>query len=105
MSRKEIEARLSDIAAIPEVVEHIVETTNSMINLEMIEGDLITFNSIIKEALIDELFSKLETLMSDEDLEEYVAVLEKHSEKLISAVEHITEVVKAQSEKSDYVQM
>ena len=51
------------------------------------------------------MFSKLETLMSDEDLEEYVVALEKHSEKIISAMEHVTEVVKAQSEKSDYVQM
>ena len=105
MSRKELEARMSDIVAIPEVVANIVKTTNAMINLEMIEGDLITFNSVIKEALIDELFSKLETLMSDEDLEEYVVALEKHSEKIISAMEHVTEVVKAQSEKSDYVQM
>lgn len=105
MSRKEIEARLSEIAAIPALVENTVETINSMINLEMIEGDLITFSNVIKEALIDELFSKLETLMSDEDLEEYVVTLEKHSGKLISAVEHVTEVVKAQAEKRDYVQM
>lgn len=104
-NRKDLEERLAKQSAIPEIIASIVETTNSMINLEILEGDVVTFTEVIREALSDELFAKLETLMTDEELEEYVTVLEKHSGKFITAVEHISAVVAAQAERSDYVQM
>ena len=104
-TREELEAQLNESMDFSGMMKNMMETRNSMLNLEMVEGTPITVNTSTIDMLKEEFIAKLRVLLPDEEFKVYTAAMVEHAPKIVEALDHISEVIAAQMESSNNVQM
>lgn len=104
-TREELEAKLDQSMDFNAMMKGMVETRNSMIKLDMAGGIPITVSPTTIAMLRDEFISKLRVELPDAEFSVYVDAMTNFAPKVITTLEHIGEVIQAQSEVDSNVQM
>ena len=104
-TREELEAKLDKSMNFNGMMKGMMDTRNSMINVEMVGGTPITVNSSTIAMLRDEFIAKLRVELPDEGFSAYVNAMTNYSPNIITSLEHIDAVIQAQTEADQYVPM
>jgi len=104
-TREELEATLDKLMSFDAMMKSMMETRNSMIKLDMAAGTPITVSPTTIGMLRDEFISKLRVELPDEAFSVYVDAMTNYAPKIVTTLEHIGEIIQAQTETENNVQM